>query len=382
MSTRQIPSTVKAYTGLITTGVFVAGTFINLLSVFSASCYTKTSTKGLFLLAINVFIANLILDAFFYPVTGLHVIQHWPHWQYTETLCDWSSLAENACTTVVTLSLLLLAIDRYYVTIKRKALPFKTVMVFSILIWAISGCLNGIYSFTSNPITIELGQGNVSICNAFVGDALLPEQSIYGTVAIVNISCLTLSVLIILRVGVFVWRKKIRGQAKTKKCIKQEFTVVLLIIIFAYMFCTPKWAILIARGLGSSVTARVVILAHVIGSLNSTVTGVIFLMFSKDFRRSFLDILRGCKKSSLCFKTERVVEQEDGLKELLVERNPNKKIYQDASTASKPKFVRGKYKTCDKEMDLRRVSIDTDTLEEQAGPGRKNEIFEQIDSKF
>ena len=381
MSTIEIPSTVKAYTGLITTGVFVSGIFLNLLSVLTASCYAKTSTKGLFLLAISVFIANLILDAFFYPVAGLHVIQNWPDWQYTETLCDWSSLVENTCTTVVVLSLLLLAIDRYYVTIKRKALPIKTIVILSLLIWGVSVSLNAIYSFKSNPITIELDQKNVSICNAFIGDALLPEQSIYSAVAIVNISCLTLAVFTILRVGVFVWRKKIRGQVKTKKRIKQEFTVVLITITFAVLFCSPKLVVSIARSLGTSVTARIVILAHVISSLNSIIASVVFLMFSKDFRRSFLDILRGCKKSSFCLKTERAVEQEDGLKEHLVERNP-KRSYQDISAPSKTNFVRGQYKTCDKEMDLRRVSIDTEALEEHAGPGHKNEIFEQIDSKF
>ena len=392
--TRSLPSTVKAYSGIITTGVFVGGLGVNLTAILTVALYAKASRSSIFLILVNVFVCNLLLVAFQYPVTGLHIIQHWPDWQYGAQLCKWSSLCENACSSVVVLTLLLLSVDRYYVTVQRKIFPGKTLVVISLLIWILCATLHGIYSFDSaNPLEIRSQLQNISVCNTFSGRPLTHEQLGYSSSAIVNIVCFVITFVIIFRVGIKVWREKISGPVKTKKNLKQEFKIAFIITVFTVVFFVPKFSVAITRSRHMTVRSRIVVLTHVLGSINCLIAGVVCVMFSKDFRRAALDMVRGCKQSRL--RATSGGRSEHNMKEPLTKESPSQNQtdhHQKTINNNPPKFVKGRFKSCDKEIDLCSVSIDSTTLEEEAGPGCKNkiyepsckseEVFEHIDSKF
>ena len=386
----ELPTTVKAYTGIVTTGVFLTGSCLNVLALFVICCYTRLSSRNLFLILFNVFLSNALLDVFHYPVTGLNIIQHWPDWKYATSVCQWSSLLENACSSVIVFSLLILSIDRYYITIQRKSLPPKIVIIFSFIVWAMSTVLHGIYSFKSNPSNDDLTGKNVSICNAFTGRPLNEKEGQYKISAIVNMICMVLSFALIFRVAIYVWRGQMKGSVKRKKFLRQEMKVTFLVSLFTTVFWLPKFSVTISRSKNLSVTSRVIVLTHVLASINSIMAGVISIMFSKDFRRSCLDVTCGCKKAR-CYQKDENDNVRDEMKEPLTEQSPTKFHHQPISSEP-PQFVKGEYKTCDREIDFCGVSIDSQTLEEEAGPGCKNKIFEpsiktelmleQLDSKF
>ena len=394
-----LPSTVKAYSGIIITGVFLGGLVVNLPALLTVTLYARASRSSIFLILVNLFVCNLLLSVFENPVTGLNIIQHWPDWQYSAALCKWSSLCENACSSVVVLTLLLLSIDRHYVTIQRRALPGKMIGVFSLLVWVVCATLHGIYSFDSNNPSSETHsqtQQNITVCNTFTGRPLTHEQLGYSQSAIANIACFVVTLAIILRVGIHVWRGKVRGQAKTRKVQKEEFKIAFIIIVFAVVFFLPKFSVIITRSRHVTVRARIVVLTYVLSSINSVMAGIVCIMFSKDFRRATLDMVRGCAQSRLCVnRAGGGGQQQNDMKEPLTTKGSLTHDDNNDGTTNNnppPKFIKGRFKSCDKEIDMCSVSIDSQTLEEEAGPGRKNkiyepsckgeEVFEHIDSKF
>ena len=393
-----LPSTVKVYSGIITTGVFLGGLVVNLSALLTVALYVRASRSSIFFILVNLFVCNLLLSTFEYPVTGLNIIQHWPDWQCSATLCKWSSLCENVCSSVVVFILLLLSIDRYYVTVQRRELPSKMIGVLSVLIWVACATLHGIYSFDStNPSseTHPQTQKNITVCNAFSGKPLTDGQLGYSRSAIANIACFVVTLAIILRVGIDVWRGKIQGHAKTRKIQREEFKIAFIVIVFAVVFFLPKFSVTIIRSRHVTVRARIVVLTQVLGSINSVMAGIVCIMFSKDFRRATLDMVRGCAQSRLRVNHGAGRDrQQNDMKEPLTTKVPLTHENNDCTSNNnpQPKFIKGRFKSCHKEIDMCSVSIDSQTLEEEAGPGQKNkiyepsckgeELFEHIDSKF
>ena len=418
-----LPSTVKAYTGIVTTGILIGGLGINLTSICTVSLYERVSQSSIYLVLANLFLCNIILVAFQYPVSAFHIVQNWPSWQYSTSLCRWWSLGGNACPSIVVLSLLLLSVDRYFVTVQRKALPPKVLGVLSFLVWLSCGTLHGIDSFgASNPMTIETSQSqkqqslNLSVCNAFVGQKMEPGQLVYSKWAIVHITCIVVTLTLILRVGAHVWRGQLRGPVKMKKDLKQQFKIAFIVILFTAAFYLPEFGVAVTRGHRQiTVTSRLMVLTHVLSSINTLITGVVCIMFSKDFRRASLDMARGCRQLRARFGAVPSRKGANEMSEPLTEnisnqqqqqqqqdhtdnrnsKNNNNSSSRTSSVVKRPLFVKGQFKSWDKDdsgTDLCCVSIDSVTLEEEAGPGCKNKIYEEsckgdevfdyIDSKF
>lgn len=382
----HLPSYVRIYVGVIIAFVFLGGLVGNGLSIISVCFYAKAATRVLYSITVNLFVSALLLDVLYYPALGVHVIKNWPQWMYGDSYCDWSSLTANACTTVFVVSLLLLSLDLYFVSIKKKAMSIKTILIVSLLIWVLSIGLHSTYTFNSNPKVMKLYEANVTVtvCNGFTGKPLVGTMQHLRTAAIFNVVCLLISTVLAACTGIQVWRKKISGPVKF---IRQEFNITVVLVAACWLFWLPKWLVDATRAGGGSVKSKILILAHTIGAVNSVIPLIACTMFLKDFRRSLLSIIKGEGKCSCIYtNNQKGGDQNDGLNEPLASKHNKKKLC-DNLNATPPVFKKGHFKrSCNNNLDdIERISIDSSALEEHLldeKRGHNNEIFDQFESKF
>lgn len=376
----NIPSRVKIYVGIIVSSCFLVGLVGNTLSIVSVCFYTKTATRVLYSITVNLFVSSLLLDIFYYPGLGVHVIKKWPDWTSGDSFCNWSSLVENGGTTVFVLTLLLLALDLYLVTIKRSAMSIKTIVVTSLLLWIASACLHSLYTFTSNPKKIEFFGENITMCNGFTGKPLVASAQHLSTAAFGNMVILAISSALVICTGVQVWRKKVTGPVKF---IRQEFNIAVVLITFCWLLWLPKWLVNMMRAQGNYIESKILILSNAIGALMSVIPSIACMLFLKDFRRTIFNILKGKGKCScLYLSNESGDMKDDGMNEPL-SKHRKKDQYEDITNLAV--FEKGHFKTsCNNNLD--QISIDSQALEDhllQGKSGHRNQIYEeQFESKF
>lgn len=383
-----LPSTVKVYVGLLLSLIVIIGLASNLVEIFSVAFYRRLHDHVINIIITNAAVCSFLTDAICAPIVGIYVIKEWPRWPLSTTACNITTYVTETNSSVLTWTFVLMSVERYYATIKRKLIPKKVALACLAVIWIVSMCVHSTHTFRVTEKIKDISGKNMTICNQLGGNITNEEEdTIKITIIIINIVCVTLTFIPLLLTANHLRRlqkMKMPSSSKTFKVLKVEFKVVLIIICLCYAFSLPSWIISLLQT-SKQIKAKVVILSRILSFLCTVIIPLSCFMFSKYFRNAVIDMFTGCKNSTLRLKQP---HEADTMRKPLTAQQPlHYAEYEELNTP--PKFIKGTFKTSSENNDMGNVSIGSHdfspihtSAKDNASYTGSNNDYSFIDTKF
>ena len=387
MNVEKLPPTATIYGGILLLLTFIIALGGNILVLLAISLYKKLSNKPFNLLIANISFNNLLICVCYLPIFGMFLTHYWPEWTYGSSACYVLTFLKENSFCVVTGTFLIMALHAYNSTFRGRDLSFKIVLLSLFSIWLLSLILNSIYGFEKDM------QGNLTTCQriSFINLTINQEKGVViNTTTQLTFSCLSVAIL---SFPVYkLWYKTKNVREEYDYMFKRRVHDVKLAILFSSLcpcFCFLNWMLSLAYVYDTKMNKKLLIMSAIISYISTTTAFPVTLLFSKYFRRTYLDISCGFHKSILR-KNRR---KKNSIEADLARNTVMADDVDYTENGKKPIFTKGKF-VSNRKNTLTNVSIETIDLisVEQTSSGQdnvsyegenfSNEITKRFDSKF
>ena len=371
MNVEKLPTTATIYGGILLFVTFIIALGGNVLVLLAILLYKKLYNKPFNLLIANMSFNNLLICICYLPIFGMFLTHYWPEWTYGSSACYVLTFLKENSLCVVTGTFFIMALHAYSSTIRRRDISLNFILLLLFLIWLLSLILNSIYGFEKDM------QGNLTTCQriSFFNLSINQEKGVViSTTTQLTFSCLSVAIL---SFPVYrLWYKSKNVRHDYDYMFKRRVHDVKLAMLFTSLcpcFCFLNWMLSLAHAYDTHISKKLLIMSGIIAYISTTIAFPVTLLFSKYFRRTYLDISRGFHKSILRENRRKKNSTEAALA-------TNTVIGDDVDyteNGRKPIFTKGNFVT-NRKNTLTNVSIETIDLisVEQTSSGQDNISYE------
>nr|QBS47869.1 neuropeptide-like GPCR [Tripedalia cystophora] len=300
----EIPLATKVIIGVLFLIGFPCGLLGNVLVIFAVA-FTRLRQRVSSLLILNLAVTDLLVSALPMPLYGIYYVFYWPQWDFGRPLCKVSHYVMRVCGTMSVLTLVVIAIDRYFAVIRNRLLARRQRMslVLSVL-WFIS-LVAMVYPLLGDGVEyVSLGGKNFDVCVKMSGEPI-KEKSFVATlllqtvVSVLIVSCLLGIYITMIR---SIWRTRhlsgtndveVQGKRQNSRAVVLMF-VILVAFIISWV---PYWLVTLFRlyppNKEKGIDPSVVLVFYTFAILNSAWNPVLYALVSKGFRKAYKQIMTG-----------------------------------------------------------------------------------------
>ncbi len=310
LASDRVSTDVKIAMGVLIFVGIIPGIFGNLL-VIVAIIGTTLRRSVVNLLVLSLAVTDVLISAFPLPILGVYFVFYWPEWMIGHGWCPTTMFVTNVCAIVSILTLISIAIDRYYAVQHNTFLLSRgRCKILMVVYWIVGALIAAANLMRGGIFQEKLQHGTYSVCHRITGRTV-EDPSIKLSLIIKLSLGLPISIgliIIYILLSYSVWKQRAAPTAedfrsesvKRQRSNKNKAVKMMFAIVVAFALCwIPYYVVTFIRIANLSSDPNIdpgyVLFCYLLAMMNSTVNPILYALLSRKFRKVFKSILTGTK---------------------------------------------------------------------------------------